>query len=99
MIPITSSQGGLETIVRAVQPHLCPQSLFLEEDILTIQAMCFQHKAFCRDSWISIQGLILHQDDQQSCSRKGVGFGVRETGDAESELRKSSEEKGCQAQT
>ena len=47
---------------------------------------------------LASKGLILHQNDRESCSRKGVGFGVRETGDAESEFRKSSEEKGWQAQ-
>ena len=33
-----------------------PSKSFLGRGILTIQAICFQHKAFCRDSWISIQG-------------------------------------------
>lgn len=80
--------------MRAVQPHFCPQSLFLEEGFWPSRPCAFNTRPSGEIHGLASKGLILHQNDQQSCSRKGaVGFGASETGDAESELRESSEKR------
>lgn len=56
MSPIMSFQGWFGNHYESCPTSFLPSKSFLGRGILTIQAICFQHKAFCRDSWISIQG-------------------------------------------
>lgn len=69
MTPIISFQGDLGNYYESCPTSFLPSKSFLGREDIQPSRPCAQHRPSVEIHGLASKGLILHQNDQQSCSR------------------------------